>query len=420
MLSRRKIMGGCIIMKKFIALLLTSVMTLSLAACGGSDAPADDTAAVGTAISGDTIKIGVFEPTTGENGGGGMQEVLGIRYANQVAPTVDINGTTYNIELVEVDNQSDKTAAVTAAQSLISSGVVGVLGSYGSGVSIAAGQTFADAAVPAIGCSCTNPQVTLGNDYYFRTCFLDPFQGTVMASYAHDLGYETAAIISQNGDDYSTGLAAFFKQAFEAQDGTIVAEETYQTNESDFNAILTSVKNSGAECVFIPSSIATATLILPQAKANGLTAQIIASDTWENESIVAAAGDAAEGVAFSTFFDENDETNPVAKEFVTGFKAFLNEDAQRITLNGGTDGVAAVSALGYDAYMCMYNALAALDGMEGDLTSADVRDALVNVNYDGVTGNITFNENGDANKSIAYIKEVKDGKFHFVKTQEAA
>lgn len=413
-------------MKKFLALALASVMTLSLAACGSNGDAATDgnggvaAAAGGTPISGDTIKIGVFEPTTGENGGGGFQEVLGVRYANQVAPTVDINGTTYNIELVEVDNQSDKTAAVTAAQSLISSGVIGVLGSYGSGVSIAAGQTFAEAQVPAIGCSCTNPQVTLGNDFYFRTCFLDPFQGTVMASYAKDQGYTTAAIISQNGDDYSTGLAAFFKQAFGADGGTIVAEETYQTNESDFNAILTSVKASNAECVFIPSSIATATLILPQAAAIGLDAQIIASDTWENESIIAAAGAAAEGVAFSTFFDENDDSNPVAKEFVTGFKAYLNSDPANITGNGGTDGVAAVSALGYDAYMCMYEALKALDGTEGELTSVNVRDALVNVNYDGVTGNITFDENGDANKSIAYIKEVKDGKFVFVKTQEAA
>lgn len=405
-------------MKKFIALALASVMTLSLAACGGSgsEAPASDVA--GAAISGDTIKIGVFEPTTGENGGGGMQEVLGIRYANTVAPTVDINGTTYNIELVEVDNQSDKTAAVTAAQSLISSGVVGVLGSYGSGVSIAAGQTFADAGVPAIGCSCTNPQVTAGNDFYFRTCFLDPFQGTVMASYAAvDQGYKTAAIISQNGDDYSTGLAAYFKQAFEQLGGTVVADETYQTNESDFNAILTTVKQSNAEVVFIPCSIATATLILPQAQANGVTAQIIASDTWENESIVMAAGSAAEGVVFSTFFDENDESTPLAKDFVNGFKAYLNEDAQRITLNGGTDGVAAVSALGYDAYMAMYNALASLDGTEGDLTSVNVRNALVNVNFDGVTGNITFDANGDANKDAAYLKKVEDGKFVFVKKQ---
>ena len=404
-------------MKKFIALALASVMTLSLAACGGGSEETASTAS-GTPISGETIKIGVFEPTTGENGGGGMQEVLGIRYANTVAPTVDINGTTYNIELVEVDNQSDKTAAVTAAQSLISSGVVGVLGSYGSGVSIAAGQTFADAAVPAIGCSCTNPQVTAGNDFYFRTCFLDPFQGTVMASYAAvDQGYKTASVISQNGDDYSTGLAAYFKQAFESLGGTIVADETYQTNESDFNAILTSVKQSGAECVFIPCSIATATLILPQATANGLTAQILGSDTWENESIVAAAGAAAEGVTFSTFFDENDESTPLAKDFVDGFKAYLNEDAQRITLNGGTDGVAAVSALGYDAYMAMYNALAALDGTEGDLTSVNVRDALVGVNFDGVTGNITFDEIGDANKDAAYLKQVQGGKFVFVKKQ---
>ncbi len=403
-------------MKKFIALALASVMTLSLAACGGGG---DDAATVaGTPISGDTIKIGVFEPTTGENGGGGMQEVLGIRYANSIAPTVDINGTTYNIELVEVDNQSDKTAAVTAAQSLISSGVVGVLGSYGSGVSIAAGQTYAEAGVPAIGCSCTNPQVTLGNDFYFRTCFLDPFQGTVMASYAaEEMGYKTAALISQNGDDYSTGIAAYFQQAFETLGGTIVANETYQTNESDFNAILTSVKESGAECVFIPCSIATATLIMPQVKANGLEAHILGSDTWENESIIAAAGDAGEGVVFSTFFDENDESTPLAKDFVNGFKAFLNADPQRITLNGGTDGVAAVSALGYDGYMTMYTALKSLDGIEGDLTSVNLRDALKVVNYEGVTGNITFDENGDANKDCAYLKEIKGGKFEFVKKQ---
>lgn len=402
-------------MKKFIALALASVMTLSLAACGGGS---DDAAVAGTPISGDTIKIGVFEPTTGENGGGGMQEVLGIRYANTVAPTVDINGTTYNIELVEVDNQSDKTAAVTAAQSLISSGVVGVLGSYGSGVSIAAGQTYAEAGVPAIGCSCTNPQVTLGNDFYFRTCFLDPFQGTVMASYAaEEMGYKTAAIISQNGDDYSTGIAAYFKQAFEQLGGTIVADETYQTNESDFNAILTTVKASNAECVFIPCSIATATLILPQAQAVGLDAHILGSDTWENESIVMAAGSAAEGVVFSTFFDENDESTPMAKDFVNGFKAYLNEDPQRVTLNGGTDGVAAVSALGYDAYMTMVAALADLDGVEGDLTSVNLRDALVTVNHDGVTGNITFDEVGDANKDSAYLKKVEGGKFVFVKKQ---
>lgn len=409
-------------MKKFLALTMSAVLMLSLAACGSSsadDSAASDTPATGgIAIEGDTIKIGVFEPTTGENGGGGMQEVLGMRYANQVNPTVDINGTTYNIQLVEVDNQSDKTAAVTAAQSLISSGVVAVLGSYGSGVSIAAGQTFADAQVPAMGASCTNPQVTLGNDFYFRTCFLDPFQGTVMASYAIEQGYTKAALISQNGDDYSTGLAAFFQQAFEGMGGTIVANETYQTNESDFNAILTSIKAAEPDCIFAPSSIATATLLLPQAQANGVTAQIIASDTWENETIISAAGSAAEGVALSTFFDEHDETNPVAKEFVEGFKAYLNSNPQNLTLNGGSDGVAAVSALGYDAYMSIYEALKVMDGAE-TLDSVALRDALKTVSFNGVTGAISFDENGDAVKNVAYIKQIKDGKFNFLKTQSA-
>lgn len=137
-------------MKKVLALVLALMLIL----------PA-------VALAEDVIKVGVFEPVTGENGGGGFQEVLGMRYANQVAPTVDIGGKSYKVELVEVDNKSDKTEAVTAAQSLIASGVSVVLGSYGSGVSIAAGGIFADAHVAAIGASCTNPQVTLGNDYYF-------------------------------------------------------------------------------------------------------------------------------------------------------------------------------------------------------------------------------------------------------------
>ena len=424
-------------MKKILASIVAGVMVFAcLTGCGAKEEVKEATAAVeeakeevkegaedvaeavagGTAVADGVIKIGIFEPTTGENGGGGAQEVLGARYANKVYNTVDINGTTYEIQLVEVDNQSDKTAAVTAAQSLISSGVVAVIGSYGSGVSIAAGETFAQAQVPAVGASCTNPQVTLGNDYYFRVCFLDPFQGTVMASYAYDNGYTKAAVISQNGDDYSTGLAEYFKIAFTGLGGEIVADETYQTNESDFNAILTTVKAASPDVIFVPSSITTATLILPQAKAAGVEAVIMAGDTWENESIIS---DAAEGVVFSTFFDENDTDNTIAADFVKGFKEYLGSDSQAFTLNGNTDGVAAVSALGYDAYMVIYEALKSLDGTEGEITSAAIRDAIAAVSCNGVTGSISFDENGDANKDLAYIKTVQDGKFVFVKTQEA-
>lgn len=410
-------------MKK-LSLLLVVLMLLSafLTGCGGGAADEekpDGSAVKSIAVEGDTIKIGVFEPTTGENGGGGMQEVLGARFANTVAPTVTIDGKEYKIELVEVDNQSDKTAAVTAAQSLISKGVVAVIGSYGSGVSIAASQTFADAGVPAIGASCTNPQVTLGNDIYFRVCFLDPFQGTVMATYATDQGFKNAAVISQNGDDYSTGLAGYFKKAFAEQGGAIVADETYQTNESDFNAILTTIKSANPDVVFIPSSITTATLILPQIKANGINAQVLAGDTWENATIISKD---SVGVAFSTFFDENDTSNPVAAKFVTDFKSYLNSDPQNITYNAKTDTVAAVSALGYDAYMAIYSALQSLDGSKAELNSIAIRDAIAKVSFDGVTGKISFDDNGDAIKDTAYIKTITDEsvtskEFKFVKTQ---
>ena len=133
---------------------------------------------------GEVIKIGVFEPSTGDNGAGGKQEILGIEYANSLAPTVTIGGVEYTVELVIEDNQSLTDKAISAAQSLVSKDVAVVLGSYGSGVSMAGGDVFADAGIPAIGVSCTNPNVTLLCDYYWIICFLDPFQCTVMANFA--------------------------------------------------------------------------------------------------------------------------------------------------------------------------------------------------------------------------------------------
>jgi branched-chain amino acid transport system substrate-binding protein len=353
------------------------------------------------------IKIGVFEPITGENGGGGFQEVLGMRYANQVYPTVEIDGVTYDIELVEVDNKSDKTEAVSAAQSLISDDVKVVLGSYGSGVSIAAGDFFADANIPAIGASCTNPQVTLGNDYYFRVCFLDPFQGTVMANYAFQENAKTAAVITQLGDDYSSGLGSYFIDAFKslAGDGAIVSEEQFQTNQTDFKAILTNVKAANPDVIFAPSSIATAPLIIKQARELGITATIMAGDTWENSSIIENAGEYAEGVVLSTFYDEADPANDEASSFVTGFKTYLKDNDQ-------SEIIPAVSALGYDAYLVALEAIK----QAGSTDSKTIRDALVNVQIDGVTGSISFDENGDAKKDMAFIKTVKDGAFEFLKT----
>lgn len=395
-------------MKKFLSLALAALMTAGcLVGCGSAKKTPD-----GITVEGDTIKVGVFEPVTGENGGGGSQEVLGIRYANKQVPSVTIGDKEYKIELVEVDNQSDKTAAVTAASQLITSGVVAVLGSYGSGVSIAAGATFESAGVPAIGCSCTNPQVTLGNDFYFRVCFLDPFQGTVMANYAYATkGCQKAYVIYQNGDDYSTGLANYFMQAFK---GEVVGQSTFNTNESDFNAYITAAKAANPDVVFVPSSIQTASLFIKQAREAGLDCAIMAGDTWENQTIIDNAGkDNATNVYLSTFFDENDSG---AAEFVKGYKEFLNSDNANLTLNGGNDVVAAVSALGYDAYMTLVEALKKVD--PANVNSVAIRDALKNVSFTGVTGSISFDENGDAKKDTAFIKEMADGAFKFLGTQK--
>ena len=391
-------------MKKLIALTLSACLTIgALAGCGSSSS--SSSGSTEQASGGNVIKIGVFEPQTGENGGGGLQEVYGIRYANQVYPTVEIGGTEYTIELVEVDNKSDKTEAVTAAQKLVSEGVVGILGSYGSGVSIAAGDIFAEAGIPAIGCSCTNPQVTSGNDWYFRVCFIDPFQGTVMANYAIQNGYESAAIITQLGDDYSSGLGSYFKSSFEEHGGTIVAEEQFQTNQSDFKAILTNIKAANPDIIFAPSSITTAPLIIKQAREMGITSVIAAGDTWENATIIENAGADAEGIVLSTFYDEAAPANDEAASFLTGFKEYL-------TSIGEPDVIPAVSALGYDAYLTLVQAIKDA----GSTDPAAVRDALVNVQVTGVTGDIKFDENGDADKSLAFIKTVKDGQFQFLKT----
>lgn len=391
-------------MKKVLALVLAAVTAFSLVACGGNNG-----AAATNADGAKVIKIGVFEPQTGENGGGGIQEVYGVRYANKIYNTVNIGGEDYKIQLVEVDNKSDKTEAVNAAQKLIAEKVNVVLGSYGSGVSIAAGEYFKEAKLPAIGCSCTNPQVTNGNEFYFRTCFLDPFQGTVMASYAKKHGYDRVAVITQLGDDYSEGLGSFFAKACDLNGIEVVAQEKFQTNEQDFKAILTNVKSKEPQFIFAPSSIASAPLIISQARELGITCQIGGGDTWENGTIIENAHGNAEGMVVTTFYeaDPSSATGEEAKFLfgegdVKGFSDYL------VSIGQPKD-IPAVSALGYDAYLAAYKAIEAAQALDGD----SIRNALTTLKYTGVTGDISFNSDGDANKNAAYIKEVQDGKFVF-------
>ena len=237
-------------MKKFLACVLSASMMLGLlAGCAGAgsssgNAPAGSGAAVSTpAVSGDNVlKIGVFEPSTGDSASGGKKEMLGMQYANSETPTVTVGGQEYQIQLVYADNGSSTDKALTAATQLVSEGVSLVLGSYGSGVSIAAGPTFGNAGLPAIGVTCTNPMVTAGNDYYFRICFLDPFQGTVLANFAMEkFQAKTAYLLGEAGNEYDQGLINFFEQAFTAAGGKVI-KDAFPTNNSDFNSYLNKAK----------------------------------------------------------------------------------------------------------------------------------------------------------------------------------
>ena len=395
-------------MKKMVALLLVLAMVFALAACGGSgntEKPKTDGDVQGQQAedvqgqqaddagdAADVVKIGVFEPSTGDSGAGGKQEMLGMQYANQETPTVEVGGKTYKVELVPADNGSSTDKAPTAAAELVSQDVALVLGSYGSGVSIAGGPTFEEAGLAAIGVTCTNPNVTAGNDYYFRICFLDPFQGTVLANFATEkFGAQKAYLLGEVGNDYDQGLLTFFEQAFDGE----VVKDSFPTNTSDFSTYINKAVSEGCDVIFCPVSIAYSTQIVKLAADMGLEIPILGSDTLDSNMVLEAASGSNVQLYVSTFYQEGG-----SPAFDEGFKAYLNSDATAMTNNGGNDTIAAVSAMGYDAY---YVALEAMKAA-GSVDAAAVKAALPGVTYTGVSGAIAFDETGDAIRDTAYIK----------------
>jgi len=387
-------------MKRVFALILALVMALSLVACGNDGGNKDDGEKV--------VKIGVFEPQSGDNGAGGKQEILGMQYANHETPTVEIGGETYKVELVYADNASSNDKAASAAQTLISSGVSLVLGSYGSGVSIAAGDTFAAAGMPAIGVTCTNPQVTSECEVYFRICFLDPFQGTVLANYAkNELKATKAYCLAKQGDDYSGGLCNYFIEAF--GEANCVYEQ-FPEGTSDYSTYITNAQNQGCEVFFAPVSTEAAAQIIAKADTQNLGMPILAGDTWDSNVILDAAKGTKVEIAVTTFYQEGADA-----DFDAAIKAWINSDATAKANNGGNDELAAVTVMGYDAY---YVALEALK-KAGSTDPADVLAVLPELTYTGVTGDISFNDIGDANRDTAFVKacNTETGKWDFVAQQ---
>ena len=362
------------------------------------------------AFAADTVKIGVYEPASGDNGAGGKQETLGIQYANSETPTVEIDGKEYTVELDIVDNESSNDKGPSAAAQLVSDGVSIVLGSYGSGVSIAASDIFKQGGIPALGVTCTNPQITQGNTHYFRICFLDPFQGTVLANFANDqFEAKKAYVLTKLGDDYSAGLGHYFTEAFEELGGEVV-EETFPEGNSDFASYITSAKNAEADVFFAPTSTEAAALIIEQAASQGLEMPIMAGDTWDSNVILNAAQGKDVQIYVTTFYQEGGNA-----EFDAGMKEFINSDSTNTANNGGDDTIAAVSAMGYDAY---YVALEALKAA-GSTDPAAAHEALWDVTYDGDCGHVEFDENGDAKRDNAYVKtaNTETGAWDFVGEQ---
>ena len=421
-------------MKKLIALLLSILMVLGVfAGCASQSAPAastdkqeeaaapaaseeaaapaEESATEEAASSGDkVVKIGVFEPQTGDNGAGGKQEVLGMQYANYVQPTVEIGGETYDVKLEIVDNRTTAENGPSAASELMNRGVSIVLGSYGSGVSMAGGTVFQEAGVPAIGVTCTNPQVTSDCSVYYRICFLDPFQGTVLANYAYkELGVTTAYTLAMLGSDYDQGLVYYFSEAFKALGGTVTSEDVPEGN-ANFVSYINNAKSAGAGVIFAPVSTNYAQLIIEAAGAQGFEGHLLGSDTWDNNMVIESAKGKSVNVEITTFYQEGG-----APEFDAGIKEWMNSNADALTNNGGNDMVSAVTAMGYDAYFVALEAIKAA----GSTDPAAVLAALPGVSYTGVSGLIEFDEIGDAKRDAAYIKaaNTESGEWEFVKVQ---
>lgn len=402
-------------MKKFLALALAFVMVFVLCACGGTPAPAEsaapaDGAAEAPAGENPVVKIGVFEPQTGDNGPGGKQEILGMQYANYVQPTVDIAGTTYDVQLEIVDNRTTAENGPSAAAELMNREVSVVLGSYGSGVSMAGGAVFAEAGVPAIGVTCTNPQVTSDCEVYFRVCFLDPFQGTVLANYAYkELGVTKAYTLAMLGSDYDQGLVYYFAEAFKALGGEVISED-FPESTANFVSYVNNAKAAGAGVIFAPVSTNYAQLIIEAAAAQGYEGELLGSDTWDNNMVVESAKGKNVSLKITTFYQEGGNA-----DFDAGIKEWMNANPDALTNNGGNDMVSAVTAMGYDAYFVALEAIKAA----GSADPAAVLKALPGVSYEGVSGLIEFDDIGDAKRDQAYIKtaNTETGVWEFVKVQ---
>jgi len=375
--------------KKKISLLLSMAMTVGLLA--GCGAKAADT-------TGD-IKIGVVLPLTGAVSSFGKSGQNGIKLLeDQVNKAGGINGR--NVKFFFEDDEGKPDVATTVGTKLISNdNVVAIVGPLTSGSAIALGPIATQSKIPMITGTGTNPDVTIkGGEYVYRACFIDPFQGTVLAKFAAgDLKAKTAAILYDNGNDYSKGLAEFFEKNFIAAGGKIVAKETYATNDKDFKAQLTKIKPTKPDVILLPDYYSTVGNIAKQARAIDITVPLLGGDGWDSADLFKVGGTAVNGCYLSDHYSAQD-TAAIAVAFRKEYKAKYNLEAD------------AMAVLNYDAAKIMVEAIRTSGKTDGPSIIA----ALAKTNIEVVSGNVTFDKNRDAIKGAVILK-IENAKFNFVK-----
>lgn len=372
-------------MKKSFGIL--TILAIVIAGCGGGGRQ-------------DEILIGEFGSLTGTTATFGQSTHNGVMLA--VEETNGAGGVLgKNIKLLTEDDQSKPEEAATAVIKLITrDNVKAIIGEVASSRSLAAAPICQDNKVPMVSPGSTNPAVTQKGDYIFRVCYIDPFQGEVLAKFAlNSLGLKRVAILKDVKNDYSVGLAQFFEETFRNLGGNIIATQAYSEGDSDFKAQLTALKAANPEAVFIPGYYTEAALIVKQARELNMTMPLLGGDGWDSSKLLEIGGEALNGTYFSTHYAA-DDTNAIVRNFATRFAA---------KYNGVPD---AMAALGYDAALILFDAIKRAASTDG----AAIRDALAATrNFIGVTGRISIDENRNALKS-AVIMAIQDDKVQYKET----
>jgi len=360
---------------------------------------------VGCKAKAGVVNLGGIFPMTGGSATFGTSSKNGITMAVEkfnTAGGATVAGVKTTINYVNEDDAGSPEVGASAAQKLINQDkVIGILGATMSKVSLAVAPIAQAAGVPEISPTSTNVKVTLVGDYIFRACFIDPFQGTVMANYVYNtLKLKTAAVLYDNGNDYNKGLAEYFKAGFEKNGGKVVAYEAFTDEDKtvDYKAQLTNIKAAKPEFLYLPNYYGAVALQLKQAREMGLNVPAGGGDGWDSPDLVKIGGAAVDGGVFSNHFSK-DDPSPKVQTFVAAYTTKYGEAPD------------SYAALAYDAAGLFLDAFKTAGSIKG----SDIRDAMKNTTFSGISGAYKFDENRDPIKA-AVILQIKDGKQTYVAT----